>query len=466
MRKALVVLACSFVVLAVLGTSGIVLAAKGGKKPQPPAPGTEYRITDELQQQGYPRISGNIIVWGDQRDGEWDVYMYNLGPDGEPFTSDDGGEFCVAGDPDRREDCARVSGNIIVYRRAEWDHPVVNWDLYMYHLGPDGLPGANDYPEGEYRITQTDDSEGPSPVSGRFIPWKIWGQTGILVLDLGENEIPDETDPIFEIPNTIDAGNPGMSDRMLVYDMAGDLHVRQYGADGRPSEDDPPEEILVKPGTQWYPRIFGDTLVWTDDRGGNWDVYMEDLETREERQISSGRYDEIRPRIWGSSIVWEENVVKKRSETQDVYMFDLLTDETHKLTDTGFGSRPNISGGRIVYGDVRDGNKDVYLYILTPPEGGPQSSAHANASRTAVLFQNTPNPFRHETTIRFTLRERTHTKLTVHDVTGRTIATLVDSELSRGFHSIAWNPAVTSGTYFCRIKAGDFTAARRMTVIR
>ncbi len=457
----------SFVlIVALVGMSTATFAAKGGKKPQTPPPGTEYRITDEPQEQGYPRISGNIIVWGDLRDGEWDVWMYNLGPDGEPFTADDLGEFCVAGDPNKREDCARVSGNIVVYRRAEWDYPVVNWDVYMYHLGPDGVPRTNDYPEGEYRITQTDAIEGPAPVYGRFITWKIPGQTGIIVLDLGENEIPDGTDPVFEIPNTFDAENPGMSDRMMVYAQAGDLHVRYYGADGRPSEDDPPEEILVKPGNQDKPRIFGDTLVWADDRGGNWDIYMEDLETHEERQISSGRYDEIVPRIWGSAVVWEEQVRRKNSETHDVFLHDLLSGETHKLTQSGFGSRPNVYDGHIVYGDVREGNKDVYLYILTPPDGGPQSSAHGIAQRTGCLFQNAPNPFRDKTSIRFTLADRSYAKLTIHDVSGRTIATLADSELPEGTHTVQWNPSISSGAYFCRIQAGEFTATRRMTVIR
>jgi hypothetical protein len=83
-----------------------------------------------------------------------------------------------------------------------------------------------------------------------------------------------------------------------------------------------------------------------------------------------------------------------------------------------------------------------------------------------ALHQNAPNPFRGSTTINLSLPSSSHTRLTVHDVSGRTVATLVDGELTAGTHAIEWNANVPSGVYFCRLVAGGETAGMRMVVAR
>jgi hypothetical protein len=83
-----------------------------------------------------------------------------------------------------------------------------------------------------------------------------------------------------------------------------------------------------------------------------------------------------------------------------------------------------------------------------------------------ALHQNTPNPFRGNTTISLSLPSSSHATLTVHDVSGRTVATLLDGELSAGMHAIEWNASVPSGVYFCSLVAGGETAGMRMVVAR
>jgi hypothetical protein len=83
------------------------------------------------------------------------------------------------------------------------------------------------------------------------------------------------------------------------------------------------------------------------------------------------------------------------------------------------------------------------------------------------LQQNYPNPFNPSTTIRFTMPERGYGRLTVSDVTGRTIATLLDGHLEAGEHSVEFSrPDLASGVYFYRLTAGAFTATRRMLLVR
>jgi hypothetical protein len=88
------------------------------------------------------------------------------------------------------------------------------------------------------------------------------------------------------------------------------------------------------------------------------------------------------------------------------------------------------------------------------------------------LFQNAPNPFNPTTTIRFRLADAARAELTVFDVRGRRIRTLVDEVLSAGEHAQGWDGTnqrgepVASGVYFYRLTAGDFRETRRMLLLK
>ena len=57
--------------------------------------------------------------------------------------------------------------------------------------------------------------------------------------------------------------------------------------------------------------------------------------------------------------------------------------------------------------------------------------------------------------------------LTVYDVLGQEQATLVDGEFSAGTYTVSWDAGrVASGVYFCRMRAGDFVATKRMLLVR
>ncbi|MCH7761405.1 DUF1929 domain-containing protein [candidate division TA06 bacterium] len=86
--------------------------------------------------------------------------------------------------------------------------------------------------------------------------------------------------------------------------------------------------------------------------------------------------------------------------------------------------------------------------------------------KTFALFQNSPNPFSRGTAIHFSLSKKSHTHITIYDVAGKAVATLVDEDLMAGYHSILWNAPVSSGVYFYRIKAGDFVSTRKMVLLR
>jgi hypothetical protein len=83
------------------------------------------------------------------------------------------------------------------------------------------------------------------------------------------------------------------------------------------------------------------------------------------------------------------------------------------------------------------------------------------------LSQNFPNPFNASTRIEFSIPLPSDVDLSVFDVRGNTVATLVSDRLSAGIFRTVWNPFVmNTGIYFCRLKAGSYVATRRLTLIK
>jgi hypothetical protein len=84
-----------------------------------------------------------------------------------------------------------------------------------------------------------------------------------------------------------------------------------------------------------------------------------------------------------------------------------------------------------------------------------------------IIEQNFPNPFNPSTTIRYALPSSAHVRLTIHDVLGREIATLVNEEQSVGWNEIKWNAdAFANGMYFYRLSAGRFIETRKMLLMK
>ncbi len=86
---------------------------------------------------------------------------------------------------------------------------------------------------------------------------------------------------------------------------------------------------------------------------------------------------------------------------------------------------------------------------------------------TFVLEQNYPNPFNPETRIPFGLAHAGHVTLTVYNVLGQHVATLIDQFLPAGSYSFAWQPnTLPSGLYLYQLKTNDVVLSRTMTLLR
>jgi hypothetical protein len=84
-----------------------------------------------------------------------------------------------------------------------------------------------------------------------------------------------------------------------------------------------------------------------------------------------------------------------------------------------------------------------------------------------TLNQNYPNPFNPTTIINFTLANTSDVKLTVYNVLGQKIMTLIDSRMSAGEHSRVFEASkLSSGVYFYRLDAGSFQSMKKMMLLK
>ena len=83
------------------------------------------------------------------------------------------------------------------------------------------------------------------------------------------------------------------------------------------------------------------------------------------------------------------------------------------------------------------------------------------------LQNNYPDPFTSGTTISYSIPETTHVELTVYDISGRIIKTLVNNTQDAGSYSVNWNcENELPGLYFYKIKAGSFTEVKKCSLLR
>jgi len=99
-------------------------------------------------------------------------------------------------------------------------------------------------------------------------------------------------------------------------------------------------------------------------------------------------------------------------------------------------------------------------------------SDQAAIPESYALSQNYPNPFNPGTTIRYSLPQEGLTQLRVYNTLGQMVKTLVDGDQPAGEHAVYWDGTddngrrLSSGIYFYKLQAGDFSAAKKLVFVR
>jgi len=146
-----------------------------------------------------------------------------------------------------------------------------------------------------------------------------------------------------------------------------------------------------------------------------------------------------------------------------------------------FGTSVSIYGDHAIVGaEFEDENAfgsdslydagSAYIFSITGNDVG--ISAH-NIPRKFVLENNRPNPFNPQTTISYsifagaTMDRQLSVDLSIFNMSGQKVATLVNEIQSTGYHSVTWDASgLSSGIYFYRLTAGDFVDTKKMVFMK
>ena len=88
------------------------------------------------------------------------------------------------------------------------------------------------------------------------------------------------------------------------------------------------------------------------------------------------------------------------------------------------------------------------------------------------LYQNYPNPFNPTTQIKYDLPSDGLVNVSIYDITGRYIKSLINNNQSAGYHSVRWDAtnnigeAVSAGMYIYTIQAGEYRATKKMVLLK
>lgn len=193
----------------------------------------------------------------------------------------------------------------------------------------------------------------------------------------------------------------------LSEDTDGDT-IPNYLENERPYPDPAKIRITYDPGDQLFPQIYDNLIVWEDQRNvSNWDIYLynltvdtdndnvpnyidtdddgddvPDLEDEDEDpaeiRITHNPAHQTNPAVYGSKIVWED----LRKGDRDIYMYDLITETEVCIVgvhEKGSISKyrplqynPRIHGDKITYENMSGfgGNVDIYMYNLSVDSDG------------------------------------------------------------------------------------------------
>ncbi|NIA28597.1 MAG: family 43 glycosylhydrolase [Actinobacteria bacterium] len=104
-----------------------------------------------------------------------------------------------------------------------------------------------------------------------------------------------------------------------------------------------------------------------------------------------------------------------------------------------------------------------------PVAGGLISEEKSPETRQTgfVLYQNYPNPFKLTTQIEYELFTPSTIKVSIYNVQGKLITTLVDGQKNAGNYSLIWDSSsVSSGLYFCQLTAGKYRATKKLAIVK
>lgn len=402
--------------------------------------GADTRLTNNAAGSGYPSVtvSGSVVhvVWYDNRDGNLEIYYKHSADSGVNWGAD---TRLTNNTANSYNPSITVSGTVVhVVWRDDRDG---NDEIYYKRSTDSGVSWDVDT-----RLTNnTSFSEYSSVTVSGSVLHVVWA------------DFRDGNDEIYYKRST-DAGI-------------------SWGADTRLTNN---SAISTRPSVSVSGTVVH--VVWREDRDGNEEIYYKRSTDAGASWGTDTRLTNNSSLSWNPTVTVSGTVVHVvwydfRDGNGEIY-YKRSTDggvswgaDTRLTNNTAESWSPSVSVSgsvvHVVWQDDRDGNWEIHY--KNDPTGNPIGIININSEipEQFYLSQNYPNPFNPVTNIKFAIPKTGFVKLTIFELMGREIETLVNEYLDAGTYNADWNASgYSSGVYFYKIQAGEFIETRKMILVK
>ncbi len=381
--------------------------------------------------------------------------------------------------------------------QAMWEAPVL-----LYHT-------ANDIPAQSVVLTY----------NGCLVVWPSgeWGAQTISAARVSSSGTVVWTSLVCNVPQeyaaavAVSDGLGGMYVAWRDYRSqatASDIYVQRVASNGQGHWGQNGIAVCAAAGPQANPQLI-------TDGAGNLEVAWDDYRDNEHNHLYAQRITPAGEMLWaengipiaragsmgskaivpavqgGLSALWTDDRLSSYNSRAFATHLDStgsVHDDPYWLPDSGGAIADLVQGDQSSVTGVADGfggcvatwtqwkqdydgeeEGEVYVDIFAQRIYDVASAAEDQppTPRAYALYQNYPNPFNPATEIVFELPKSGHAKLTVFDLLGREVKTLVNSTLPSGKHSVNFDAgALPSGVYIYRLHAGSFQQSRKLVLLR
>jgi len=451
-------------------------------------------VCNQAAEQGAPKLfsdgtGGAFITWSDFRAGDYDIYTQRVSADGAPQWTTNGVATCTsASDQLTPAICSDGAAGVII----TWSdfRSTTDFNIYAQRQGPaggiiwtvDGIVMNNNV-----AYAQTEPQIISDELGGAIMTWTDyrtgvladiyaqrvsstgavqWTATGVTICTAGGDQIKSQL---------VSDGNNGAYITWEDHRNSGnaDIYVQRIASNAALNWSANGVAVSDANYDQLNPTIVsngddGALVVWQDFRSGdNFDIVTYGFNTALPVELASfsslvnGR--DVKMKWVTVSELNNTGFDIERKNSNDVWTkigFAAGNGTVNTSTEYNFEDK-NLQTGKYSYRLKQiDYNGNYKYYDLT-------TDVSIGVPAKFVLEQNYPNPFNPSTTINFEIPNGSFVSLKVYDTNGREISSLVNELKNAGYYSVKFNAAnLSSGIYFYKIQAGEFSAVKKLVLVK
>ena len=287
--------------------------------------GIEFAISTAAGDQLFPKVSGDYVVWQDSRNGNADIFAYQFSTETEIAVTT----------ADRNQRMPQIDGDYVVWE----DRRNSKAEIFAYQLST----------ATELQISSLSGDQWEPKIAGDYIVWRSYesGFTDIYGYRIStatqfaiSQASGSQFAPALSEQYVAWVDNRNGNDDIYAYELATGL------------------ELLVSnaAGEQLQPQVSNDYVVWQDSRNGDFDIYAYHFATSSEIEVAVANDSQVSPFIRDDYIVWQDS----RVGNADVFAYRLSTAEVIRITDhVTAQALPVVSGSNFAWLDGRRGLVDV-----------------------------------------------------------------------------------------------------------